>query len=330
MSGSSSVSTRTPPGGAELIEGVRRGRRAAIARTISLLESGHPVGDFVLDAVFASTGSAWVVGVTGAPGAGKSTLVDGLVRELRKHERTAAVLAVDPSSPFTRGALLGDRVRMGSSAGDDGVYIRSVASRGALGGLAAVVPAATRLLDAAGFDFVVVETVGVGQGEIEVAATVDCTILVAMPGAGDQVQASKAGVMEIGDLFVVNKADLEGAARTRQELRSVLALRGKAAPTVLPVSARDGTGIGELLGAIDVFREHAQRTGDAAQRRRSQLIEELERLIAREAQLRVLRRVGRKRLAAANDALAARTVTPSALAGGILDEAIGPIVGLPA
>ena len=323
MSPPSRVSERPAPGAADLAGGVRARQRAAIARAISLLESGHPVGDRVLDAVFDSTGRAWVLGVTGPPGAGKSTLVDALVRAARGHGRTVAVLAVDPSSPFTRGALLGDRVRMGSSAGDDGVYVRSVASRGALGGIAAAVPAATRILDAAGFDLVVVETVGVGQSEVDVAGAVDCTVLVAMPGAGDLVQAWKAGVMEVGDLFVVNKADLDGAVRTRQELRSVLALRGAAAPAVHAVSARDGTGIDDLLGAVDAFRDRALRTGEAERRRRDQLVAEAERHVAREARERVLERVGRERILAATDALAARAITPSALARQLLDAAIG-------
>ena len=311
-----------PPTAAELIDGVRTGRRRSVARAISLLESGHPVGDQVLEALFPATGRAWVIGVTGPPGAGKSTLVDALVPAMRDTGKTVAILAVDPSSPFSLGALLGDRVRMASSAADDGVYIRSVASRGALGGIAGAVPAATRILDAAGFDVVVVETVGVGQSEIDVAASVDCTVLVAVPNAGDLVQALKAGVMEVADLFVVNKSDLPGAARTRQELRSILALRGERPAVVHAVSAEQGTGVDELVAALDAFREHAHGSGDAAERRRNHVAAEVERLVGREAQSRVLRSIGRERLLAGAAAVADRTVPPAALARRLVDAAM--------
>jgi LAO/AO transport system kinase len=222
-------------------------------------------------ALAADTGRAFVLGLTGPPGAGKSTMAAALVRALRARGERVAVLAVDPSSPFTGGALLGDRVRMQEHALDSDVLIRSMATRGHLGGLSVAAPQALRVFDAAGCSTVLVETVGVGQSEVDVAAAVDATVVLLAPGMGDGVQAAKAGILEIGDLFVVNKADRDGAQPLVRDLRAMVALstRGPAAwkPPVLTTVASEGTGVAELLAAVDRFREHQQTSGDQARRR---------------------------------------------------------------
>jgi LAO/AO transport system kinase len=203
----------------ELVDQARAGQHRAVGRLISLVEDESPDLREVMAALAPHTGRAHVVGVTGAPGVGKSTSTSALVTEFRKRDKKVGVLAIDPSSPFSGGALLGDRVRMSEHATDPGVFIRSMAARGHLGGLAWSAPQALRVLDAAGFDVVVVETVGVGQSEVEVAGTADTTVVLLAPGMGDGIQAAKAGILEIGDVYVVNKADREGARTVRRDLR---------------------------------------------------------------------------------------------------------------
>lgn len=226
-----------------LAEGVLAGQPRAIARTISLIENRHPEALALLAALYPSTGHAMSIGVTGPPGAGKSTFVDRLVGEIRQSGQTVAVIAVDPASPFSGGAILGDRVRMVSQVGDASVYFRSMSSRGHLGGIALATEAAVSVLDAAGFDVVIVETVGVGQSEIEVAELADTTLLVQPPGLGDGIQAVKAGIMEVPAVFVVNKADLPGARQAASEIRQYLELvetpEGAWQPPVLMVQAAD-------------------------------------------------------------------------------------------
>ena len=209
----------------DLVERARTGEARAIARLISMVEDGSPQLPDMLSALRGG-GTAYVVGITGAPGVGKSTVTNALVTAYRERGDRVAVLAVDPSSPFTGGALLGDRIRMQGQAGDSGVYIRSMASRGQLGGLAAATPQAVRVLEAAGFDVVLVETVGVGQSEVDIAATADATVVLLAPGMGDGIQAAKAGILEIGDILCVNKADRDGAASTVREVRQMLQLGG--------------------------------------------------------------------------------------------------------
>jgi len=204
-----------------LADRVRAADARAIARAISLVEDGAPAANALIAALHASGGRAYLIGVTGPPGAGKSTLVDRMTHELRAAGRRVGVIAVDPSSPFTGGAVLGDRVRMQAHANDEGVFIRSMATRGHLGGLARATGDAASVLDAAGFDPVIIETVGVGQGEVDIVRTADVSIVVAVPGAGDEVQAIKAGIMEIGDVFAINKADREGVLRTQKELEAL-------------------------------------------------------------------------------------------------------------
>src|SRR5438093_1581671 len=245
---------------APLSDRVIAGDPRAIARAITLIEDEAPDGADLVRRIFARTGRAYLVGVTGAPGAGKSTLVDRLIVGVRKAGQTVGVVAVDPTSPFSGGAILGDRVRMQAHAGDDGVFIRSMATRGHLGGLARATGEAALVLDAAGKDLVLIETVGVGQDEVDIVRTADVSIVTLVPGAGDDVQALKAGIMEIADIFVVNKADREGADRTVASVEAILSLQtfpdGQWRPPIVKTEATTGRGVAELLAAIDRFRAH--------------------------------------------------------------------------
>ncbi len=262
----------------ELIDGIRRGDRRAIARGISLVEDGDASLETLSAALFPTTGHASTIGLTGSPGVGKSTLAGELVRAARERGRTVAVLAIDPTSPFTGGALLGDRVRMQAHATDGGVFIRSMATRGHLGGMALAAPEAVRILDAAGFDLVIVETVGVGQAEVDVAAATDTTLVVVAPGWGDHVQVAKAGILEIADVFVVNKADREGAEAAVRDLRQMLRAgeqRPWTPPVVTTIAAR-GDGVDALWSAIEDHRTWLDASGHAAAQRRERLAREVE------------------------------------------------------
>jgi LAO/AO transport system kinase len=279
----------TAAGLSELVAAARQGRPRAIGRLVSMVENSAvevPALMALLAPGAASSrrpGRARVIGLTGAPGVGKSTTVTALVAALRERGERVAVLAVDPSSPFSGGALLGDRVRMQQHALDPGVFIRSMATRGHLGGLAVAAPQAVRVLDVAGFDTVLVETVGVGQSEVEVAEQVDATVVLVAPGMGDGIQAAKAGVLEIGDLFVVNKADRDGAQATVRELRAMVALAQRGPeewkPPVLSASAVDGTGIVALLAELNRFAAHASASGLLRRRRLDRARREVESLV---------------------------------------------------
>jgi LAO/AO transport system kinase len=254
---------------AALVDGLIDGDRRALARVLTRIEDGEAaVVRDVIARLHPHTGRAALVGVTGAPGAGKSTLVNALVSHWRGGDRQVGVLAIDPSSPFSGGALLGDRVRMQDHVLDKGVFVRSMATRGQLGGLSWATPQALLAFDAAGFDIVIVETVGVGQAEIEVAGVADTTVVVVAPGMGDAVQAAKAGILEVADVFCVNKADRQGAARTVAELRELQALGAAGAVTVPIVSttASDGSGVADLAAAIDDHRAALESGGGLAER----------------------------------------------------------------
>ena len=256
-----------------LAERVLRGEPRAIARAISLIEDESPAAPALLKALQSATGRATIVGITGPPGAGKSTLVDGLIRLLRDAGRSVGVIAVDPTSPFSGGAVLGDRVRMSDHASDDGVFIRSMATRGHLGGLARTTGDVVSVLDAAGRDVVIIETVGVGQDEIEIARHADVAVVVLVPGTGDDVQAIKAGIMEIADVFVVNKADRDGADRLVQTVVGNMALKhyadGEWRPPVLKTEATTGAGLTALWEAVERFRARAGEVRTARRRERS-------------------------------------------------------------
>lgn len=256
-----------------LAERVLTGDPRAIARAISLIENESPAGADVVRDIYPRTGRAYLIGVTGPPGAGKSTLVDRMTTELRGGGQTVGIVAVDPTSPFSGGALLGDRVRMGAHFGDEGVFIRSMATRGHLGGLARATSDVALVLDAAGKDIVMIETVGVGQDEVDIVRTADISVVVLVPGTGDEVQALKAGIMEIADIFVINKADRDGADRLAQSVAAMLALQafqpGDWRPPILKTEATTGMGVPELIAAIAKFRAHSE-TARATRRRARQ------------------------------------------------------------
>jgi LAO/AO transport system kinase len=264
----------------DVVAAVRSGNPRALGRLISWIENASPSLPMIMKELAPDTGRAHIVGLTGAPGVGKSTTATSLVRALRARGERVGVLAVDPSSPFSGGALLGDRVRMQEHAVDRDVYIRSMATRGHLGGLAVATPQAVRAFDAAGFDTVIVETVGVGQSELEVAQTVDTVLVLLAPGMGDGIQAAKAGILEIGDIFVVNKSDRDGAQALVRELRSMIALAKRGPqdwkPPIVSTVAYEHRGIEDLLKAVDGFRASQIDTGRAQKRRIARARREVE------------------------------------------------------
>jgi len=308
-----------------LSERVLSGDPRAVARAISLVEDESPSGARLVQRIFASTGRAYLIGVTGPPGAGKSTLVDRLTAQIRAGGETVGVVAVDPTSPFSGGAILGDRVRMQAHAGDAGVFIRSMATRGHLGGLARATSEVALILDAAGKDVVLIETVGVGQDEVDIVRTADISIVTIVPGAGDEVQALKAGIMEIADIFVVNKSDREGVDRTVMSIESLLSLQAFAAgewrPPIIKAEATTGKGVPELLEAIGRFRRHT--ASSLGSRRRARAEWRLRELLAQ----RFLQFVERDVLEPGEfdrtlERIGARELDPYTAADGILQRAI--------
>ncbi|MFN2543779.1 MAG: methylmalonyl Co-A mutase-associated GTPase MeaB [Actinomycetota bacterium] len=282
-----------------LVDGILGGDRRAVARAISMVEDGADGLAEVSSGLYPHTGTAYTIGLTGSPGVGKSSLAAQLVQAVRSRGLSIGVLAIDPTSPFTGGALLGDRLRMQSHATDPGVFIRSMATRGHLGGMALAAPEAVRVLDASGKDVVVVETVGVGQAEVDVATATDTTLVVVSPGWGDAVQVAKAGILEIADVFVVNKADRDGVVEAARDLEHMLKMGATAdwTPPVVKTSAATGEGIDELWDAIERHRKHLESTGVGRERRRARLLAEVEQMVSVQVKERV------KALAAADASL---------------------------
>ena len=305
-----------------LVERALAGDRVATAKLLSLVEQGGTGARAVVSRLHPHTGRAWSVGITGAPGAGKSTLTDELVMCMRDEDLDVGVLAVDPSSPFSGGAILGDRVRMQRHSTDPGVFIRSMASRGHLGGLALATPQAVRVLDAVGKEWVIVETVGVGQVEVEIASQADTTVVVVNPGWGDEVQAAKAGLLEIADIFVVNKADRPGADVTMSDLAGMLELGSRKTwqPPIVRTIATTGDGLAELWDEIGAHRAFLESDGAVVARRRARLVDEIRGLVAE----RLLERAGAISEGAQFDALvdsvAARTSDPYSAVDALLGE----------
>ncbi len=295
----------------ELVEQVLAGDRRAIARAISMVEDDAEDLPKLIEALYPKTGNAHTVGLTGSPGVGKSSLAEQLVRVARARERKVAVLAIDPTSPFTGGALLGDRLRMQAHATDPEVFIRSMATRGHLGGMALAAPEAIRILDAAGKDVVFIETVGVGQAEVQVASAADTTLVVVSPGWGDAVQVAKAGILEIADVFVVNKADKEGATEAVRDLEHMLGMGPSAewTPPVVATSTVSGDGVEQLWEAIEGHRKHLEASGELEQRRRTRLLEEVEDMVGLRLRRNVAGILERNEDGLADD-LAARKVDP--------------------
>ena len=274
----------------DLFDAACAGDRAALARVLSLLERGDTVAREVGRLAYQRSGNGYTVGITGAPGAGKSTLTSAVIKHLRKMELEIAVLAIDPSSPFTGGAILGDRVRMQDHATDPGVFIRSMATRGHLGGLSLSTPEAIRMLDAVGREWILVETVGVGQVEVEIAGKADITVVVLNPGWGDSVQANKAGLMEIADIFVINKADRKGVEETRRDVEQMLELSDLPhdawRPPIIATIGNTGEGVPALWDAILEHRSIIESTGELKKRRDFRLSEELREIVARRLEQR--------------------------------------------
>ena len=313
---------------ADLLASASSGDRAALARLLSIVEAGGDEARALGRLTHPRGGSAYTVGITGAPGAGKSTLTSALLRVARSHGDTVAVLAIDPSSPFTGGAILGDRVRMSDHATDDGVFIRSMATRGHLGGLSLATLEAVRVLDAAGWPWVVIETVGVGQVEVEVAGAADTTVVVVNPGWGDAVQANKAGLLEIADLFVINKADRPGAEETRRDLARMLDLTPTDGwrPRVIATTAASGDGVADLWAAIADHRQHLTANGLLDQQRAARVQGELVRIVAALLHERALASGGRA-LDDLSSEVAARRLDPWSAAEQLLDEQAGTTAG---
>ena len=275
-----------------LVDAARAGAPRAVARLISLVEDAHPALREVMAALAPHTGHAHIIGITGSPGVGKSTLTNALVGILRARGKRVGILAVDPSSPFSGGALLGDRIRMQDHALDPDVYIRSMASRGHLGGLSWTTPQALRVLDAAGCEVVLVETVGVGQSEVEVAGLADTTLVLLAPGMGDGIQAAKAGILEIGDVFVVNKADRDGADATVRDIRHMISLGDRSEPNlwrspVLKAVAARGDGVAEVMAAIEDHFAWMEASGTLRDRRVRRAVDEIEAIAIRALRIRI-------------------------------------------
>ncbi|MEU6127418.1 methylmalonyl Co-A mutase-associated GTPase MeaB [Streptomyces sp. NPDC047123] len=307
-----------------LVAQAREGRPRAVARLISLVEGASPQLREVMAALAPLAGHAYVVGLTGSPGVGKSTSTSALVSAYRRTGKRVGVLAVDPSSPFSGGALLGDRVRMSDHASDPGVYIRSMATRGHLGGLAWAAPQAIRVLDAAGCDVILVETVGVGQSEVEIASQADTSVVLLAPGMGDGIQAAKAGILEIGDLYVVNKADRDGADATARELNHMLGLGesrgpGDWRPPIVKTVAARGEGIDEVVEALEKHRAWMEERGVLQERRAARAAREVETIAVTALRERIGSLHGDRRLSALAERIVAGELDPYTAADELVE-----------
>jgi len=328
----------------ELVDQALSGNRRALARLISQVEDDGSLAAQTLAAIFARTGHARVVGVTGSPGTGKSTLVSELAKAYRRAGQTVGIVAVDPTSPFTGGAILGDRIRMRDLAGDPGVFIRSMATRGSLGGLARATADVVQILDATGYDIIFVETVGAGQSEVDIARTADTTVVVEAPGLGDEVQAIKAGILEIADVLVVNKADREGATNTVRALQAMLDLGAaprsivhhgvtlsvgqhpQAAldsvpawqPPILQTVALEGKGIAEVMDAIGRHRAHLTQSGKGETRRRARIKSELDAILRETLRRRLMDKVSPADVSQMGERVSARELDPYTAAEKLL------------
>ena len=304
------------------VERVRSGDVRAVARTISAIEDGTAESQQLLQGLFPHSGHAHVIGVTGSPGAGKSTLVDHLAREYRNQQKTVGIVAVDPTSPYTGGAILGDRIRMQAHHADTGIYIRSMATRGFLGGLARTTADVTTALDASGKDIVIVETVGVGQDEIDIVRLADVTIVILVPGMGDDVQSIKAGIMEIADIFVINKSDRDGADRVEKEIRAMQSLAMRQdnwTPTIVRTVASEGKGVAELAAAIAQYEQFLDKHGLRLQKKIANWRERLVEMLRESLLQRVLReQLDEERLSELASAVAEQHKDPYALVDQII------------
>jgi len=312
----------------KLVERLLTGDRRAVARLISMIENDGPEAREALAALYPHTGRAYVVGVTGAPGTGKSTLVNELAKLYRKRGRTVGIIAVDPTSPFSGGALLGDRIRMRDLAGDPGIFIRSMATRGSLGGLARATADAIKVLDAAGYGMIFVETVGAGQAEVDIAKTAHTTVVVEAPGLGDEIQAIKAGITEIADIFVVNKADREGADSTAMALEMILnfdhisrfSSQGPGwRPPICKTIALHGKGVEAVAEAIERHRVYLRESGEFQRRERERIEAELRDMISQEMARRFFQRVDERVLKDLVDRIARRKLDPYSAVAMLLE-----------
>src|SRR5947209_19074249 len=313
----------------QFITRVRAGDARTLARAISAVEDHAPESVDLLKALFPFSGNALVVGLTGAPGSGKSTLVDQLAREYRRRQRTVGIIAVDPTSPYTGGAILGDRIRMQSHHADEGIYIRSMATRGYPGGLASTTADVATLLDASGKDIVLVETVGVGQDEIDIVRLAEVTVVILVPGMGDDVQTIKAGIMEIADIFVINKSDREGAERVEREIRAMQAISPRQnswSPPIVKTVATDGKGIPELAAAIADFQAFLARSELGRQKRVESWRERLITMLREALLRRVLREeLGEEELVRYAEKVAEHKLDPYTLVDEIVGRSLRPL-----
>ena len=313
----------------ELIERMLKGDKRATARLITLVENDEEKAREIVKKIYSNTGRAYIIGITGPPGSGKSTLVDKLIKKARDEGNIVGVIAIDPTSPFTGGALLGDRIRMQRHSTDPGVFIRSMATRGSLGGLAKATNDAIKILDAYGCDVIFVETVGVGQIEVDIVKTADTVVLVTVPGLGDDIQAIKAGLMEIADIFVVNKADKEGAEVTMFELELMLDLekdkwqKSGWRPPVVSTIAFTNKGVDELWGAINEHMEFLLNSGKIEEKRKFRVGEEIKAIVSSKIARKIGEKMGEDDIAVLIEMIAKREIDPYSAADLVLEKALG-------